>query len=357
MKPVPIAVPWQKPAAGLPVMQCTVRIQTQKFLQATLACPKVLKQCQTSHTASIPVGQQVLVLSESFPNLSSCAGMETSHPSVTSCPSSALCFPGSPGTPASPCVLLLLGLCLLVLLFFSEQIKQPVSNSRWGEKEPFGLWWFNQANPWPPFPAISGNWSLLHQCRVESQLKSTSLKAGRAGQVFLLRLLCQRTWWFLLLWNTEVTSGQEGTWKYFLSNFLLLGGKVDARDTWAGVLTEFLESVISRWAEHFLGHRGVEVKEITFLLLLFFNLGRVDCSDSQFSLCWITWVLQLLLKLSAMVPFIPRGAEILSKEIMESHSTWSLCSAAMQLCYKGSLSRCRRNLSRLMHQKEQLFLE
>lgn len=134
MKPVPIAVPWQKPAAGLLVMRCLhlVRIQTQKFPQATLACPKALKQCHASHTASIPVGQQVLVLCESFPNLSSCAGMETSHPSVTSCPSSALCFPRSPGTPASPRVLLLLGLgvCFLVFLFFSEQIKQPVRNSQ-----------------------------------------------------------------------------------------------------------------------------------------------------------------------------------------------------------------------------------
>lgn len=33
-----------------------------------------------------------------------------------------------------------------------------------------------------------------------------------------------------------MTSGQEGTWEIFSKQFPAMGEKVDARDTWAGIL-------------------------------------------------------------------------------------------------------------------------
>lgn len=50
----------------------------------------------------------------------------------------------------------------------------------------------------------------------------------------------------------------------FSKRFPAVGGKVDVRDTWVGVLTELLGSVISRRAEHFFTFLVIRAVEVIF---------------------------------------------------------------------------------------------
>lgn len=118
--------------------------------------------------------------------------------------------------------------------------------------------------------------------------------------------------------------------------FPAVGGKVDVRDTWVGVLTELLGSVISRWAEHFFGHQGCESKRNYFFL----NPGKAVLRASVFT------VLNNLEPTGAPQTFSygafhSQGAEVLCKVIMESHSTWSLCSATPQQCSCATRAPCQ----------------
>lgn len=99
-----------------------------KCLQAAFACPKLLNHTRRpmlhftrlTHTCK----DNKLWLCPSLPNFpSKCQLPPQSLPFV---------FPGARDTPAVPCVLLVAGLSIwfFVLLFFLEQIKQPVSNSQ-----------------------------------------------------------------------------------------------------------------------------------------------------------------------------------------------------------------------------------
>lgn len=185
----------QKPAASLLVMQsfhCKVQFWPWKFLQATVTRPKlfnharrpmlhfthIIHTCRTTSAPHVRVFSELVLLcwEGNFP--SKCQLLPRSLPFV---------FPRAPDTPAFPCVLLVVGLGGLFVFLFCVSFWNKL-NSLWAilckGENPLACGDLIKQTPWPPFPAISGNRSLLHQHGVELQLKNTSLKTlcwmGRA---------------------------------------------------------------------------------------------------------------------------------------------------------------------------------
>lgn len=171
----------------------------------------------------------MLVVSESFPNLSSCAGKETSHPSVNSCLSLCPLFPQELETHLLFRVRSwLLGLGFLFCFSFWNKL-----NSLWAilskrEREPFGLWWFNQANPvtslscdqWEPIPSPPARGGVpAKKHKPESAMLDGQ---GRSSfSVCCVREHGDSCWSKTRRW--PLARKEPG--KYFQSDFLRWGGK------------------------------------------------------------------------------------------------------------------------------------